>query len=91
MNVQASNLALVFGPQAESGKVVRVLWPFDVSESLGYRWVVRIWDEGDCVVPDSSLMALDIDPTQDSDARELLDPAGRAAWDRWSTGPNVKF
>jgi hypothetical protein len=34
MNVKASNLALVFGPQAEAGKVVRILWPFDVSEAL---------------------------------------------------------
>lgn len=47
MDVQASNLALVFGPENEAGKVVRVLWPFDIKEALGHRWVVRIRDESD--------------------------------------------
>ena len=35
MNVQVSNLALVFGAQAESGYVVKVLWHLDISEALG--------------------------------------------------------
>ena len=35
------------------------------------------------------MMALDIDPAQDPDAREFLDPAGQTAWDSWSTGPDV--
>ena len=47
MNVQASNLALIFGPETEAGKVVRVLWPFDISESVGHRSVVRMKGEGE--------------------------------------------
>lgn len=91
MNVQASNLALVFGPEAEAGKVVRVLWPFDISERVGHRWVVRIRNEGDCVIPDRSLMSLDCDPRRDPGARELLDDAEQAQWDRWLAPPNIKF
>ena len=91
MNVQASNLALVFGPENEAGKVVRVLWPFDVKEFAGQRWVVRIRDEGGCVIPDRSLMLLDCDPSRDPGARELLDDAGQAAWDRWFAPPNIDF
>lgn len=91
MNVRESNLALVFGPQDEAGKVVEVRWPFDVSATQGARWLVRICGEGDCVLPDSCLMPIDIDPANDPEARELLDAAGQAAWDRWSTPPNVDF
>lgn len=91
MNVQASNLALVFGPENEAGKVVRVLWPFDIKESFGYRWVVRIRNGGDCVIPDKSMMALDCNPRRDPDARELLDDAGQADWDRWFAPPNIDF
>lgn len=91
MNVQASTLALVFGPEAEAGKVVRVLRPFDVKEAAGHRWVIRIRDEGDCVIPDRSLMSLDCDPRRDPGARELLDDAGQAAWDRWFAPPNIDF
>lgn len=91
MNVQASDLALVFGPQDECGKFVTVKWPFDVDEEVGYRWIVRIEDEGDCVVPDAYMMSLDLDPLADPEARELLDSAGQVAWDRWSAGPDVNF
>ena len=91
MKVQASNLALVFCLRRSPAKVVRLLWPFDLPEDLGYRWVVRIWDEGDCVVRNASMMSLDLDPTEDPDARELLDPDGQAAWDRWAAGQNVYF
>ena len=91
MNVKASNLALVFGPEAEAGKVVCVLWPFDISERVGYRWVVRVRDEGDCVIADRSLMSLDCDPRRDPGARELLDDTGQAAWDRWFAPPKIEF
>lgn len=91
MNVQEGNLALVFGAETEAGKVVRVLWPFDVSARVGQRWVVRIQGEGDCVIPDRSLMSLDCDPRHDPEARELLDSAGQSAWDRWSALPDVEF
>ena len=91
MNVQASNLVLIFGPETEAGKDVRVLWPFDISESVGHRSVVRMKGEGECVVPDSSLMYLDVDPRGDPGARDLLDAAGQQAWDRWFAPPNVDF
>lgn len=91
MNVREGNLALVFGPENEAGQVVRVLWPYDVKEYVGQRWVVRIWDEGECVIPDRSLMALDVNPCSDPAARELLDDAGQAAWDRWFAPPNIDF
>ncbi len=56
--------------------MVRVLWLFDISERVGHRWVVRIRGEGDCVIPDRSLMSVDCDPRGDPDARELFDDAG---------------
>lgn len=91
MNVRAGNLALVFGPVNEAGKVVKVLWPFDVKDDVGQRWVVRIRNEGGCVIPDRSLMSLDCNPRSDPDARELLDHAGQADWDRWIAPPDIEF
>lgn len=91
MNVKSSNLALILGPEPKAGKVVRVLWPFDISERVGHRWVVRIRDEGDCVIADCSLMSLNCDPRRDPGARELLDDAGQAAWDRWFAPSNIEF
>lgn len=44
MNVQASNLALIFGPETEAGKVVRVLWPFRHQRARGTQ--VGRQDEG---------------------------------------------
>lgn len=91
MNVQANSLALIFGPEMEAGKVVRVLWPHDVVELMGYRWCVRIWAEGEAVMPDSSLMMLEVDPRGDPGARELLDETGKQAWDKWFAPPNIDF
>ena len=91
MNVEESDLALVFGPSKEAGKVVEVRRAFDVDARIGPRWVVRIWGDRDFILPDSDLMPLNIDPTQDPEAREILDEAGQAAWDHWSTPPNVDF
>ena len=31
MNVESNDVAFVFGPNQECGKVRRVLWPFDIS------------------------------------------------------------
>lgn len=91
MNVQENNLALVFGPEHVCGKVVRVLWPYDICEPFGHRWVVRFSGEGECVVPDTSLMALDVDPRSDTGARELLDDEGQKAWDKWFAPPGIDF
>lgn len=91
MNVQAGNLALVFGPERDAGKVVRVLWPHDVVEVLGYRWCVRFRGEGEGIIPDGSMMLLDVDPRGDPGARELLNEAGKVEWDRWFAPPNVDF
>lgn len=91
MNVQANNLAFVFGPELVCGKVVLVLWPHDVYDPLGHRWVVRIRDEGECVLPDASLMAMNVDPRFDPGARELLDDSGKQAWDRWFSPPDINF
>ena len=91
MNVQANTLALIFGPERDCGKLVRVLWPHDVCDPFGYRWIVRFKGEGECIMPDSSLMALDVDPRSDPGARELLDAAGQKAWDEWFSPPEVDF
>jgi len=89
MNVEANDLACVFGPCGESGMIGRVLWPHDVSSTLGFRWVVRFKTIGECIVADAHMMCLTVDPHQDPSARELLDSAGRLAWDRWSAPPAV--
>lgn len=91
MNVQVNNLALVFGPEHVCGKVVRVLWPHDICEPFGYRWVVWLEWKGEFIVPDSSLMALDIAPLSDPGARELLDADGQRAWDKWFSPPDINF
>ncbi len=91
INVQASNLSLAFGLEAESGKVARLLGPFDVKEAVGHRRVVRIRNEGDCLIPHRSLMSLDCNPSRDPGARELLDDAGQADWGRWISPPNIEF
>lgn len=70
---------------------MRVLWPFDISERVGHRWVVRLKGEGERVVPDSGLMSLDVDPRGDPGARDLLDAAVQKAWDRWFAPLNVDF
>ena len=82
MNLQASNLALIFGPEAEAGKAVRLLWPFDISERGGHRWIARIRGERDCVILHRSLMSLDCDPRSDPDALKLFEDAGQAGWDK---------
>ena len=89
MNVEANDLACVFGPCGESGMIGRVLWPHDVSEVFGQRWVVRFKTIGECIVADAYMMHLSVDPRQDPDARELLDRAGQVAWDLWSAPPEV--
>lgn len=91
MNVQANNLALVFEPEKDCGKLVRMVWPHDVCDHFGHRWVVRFKVEGECIMPDSSLMALDVDPRSDQGARELLDANGQQAWDQWFAPPDVDF
>ena len=91
MNVESSDVAFVFGPNAECGKVGRVLWPFDISPTLGRRWVMCFADIGHAVVADLHLLPLVLDPHQDPDARDLLDAEGRLAWDRWRTPPDVEF
>ena len=91
MNVDANDLACVFGPCGESGMVGRVLWPHGISNARGHLWIVRFKTIGEVIVADRHMMFLCIDPSKDPLARELLDEAGQEAWDKWSTPPAIDF
>ena len=91
MKVESSDVAFVFGPNQECGRVGRVLWPFDISPTLGHRCVVSFQDIGNAVVADLHLLPLVLDPHQDPDARDLLDAEGRLSWARWRAPPDVEF
>ena len=89
MNVKENDWALVVTPGPACGKLCRVLNPHDVQEQLGFRWNVRLGALQECVIPDSHLLALNLDPGADPEARALLDDQGKLAWDRWYTPPDV--
>lgn len=91
MNVEANDLACVFGLCGESGLVGRVLWPHGISSTRGHLWIVRFKTVGEVVVADRHMMRLSVDPAKDPSARELLDEAGQEAWDKWSAPPYVDF
>ena len=76
MNVEANDLACVFGPRGEPGLVGRVLWRHSIKNTRCHQWIVRFKTIGEAIVADLHLMCLAVYPAKDPSARVLLDEAG---------------
>ena len=90
MRVSEHTSALVMMPVNWCGRVVLVVHEAQVDPDLGMLWRCRSrGQEQD--LPELALFALELRGTEDPDARELLDDAGKQAWDAWHTPPDINF
>lgn len=81
---------LVIMPGIWCGRVVVALHEAGVNPDLGKLWRCRSKGQHEDL-PELALFALKLRGTEDPDARELLDEAGKKAWDTWHTPPDVDF
>lgn len=90
MRVSEQSSVLVIMPGRWCGRVVSALHETRVDPDLGMLWRCRSGgvDED---LPELALFALDLCGTEDPDARELLDDAGKQAWDAWHTPPDLEL
>lgn len=90
MSVSEHTSALVILPVVWCGRVVVALHQSRVDPDLGMLWRCRSEGQHEDL-PELALFALELRGTEDPDARELLDDAGKQAWDAWHTPPDVNF
>lgn len=90
MRVSERSNVLVIMPGRWCGRVVLALHETRVDPDLGMLWRCRSKCQHEDL-PELALFALELHGTEDPVARELLDDAGKQAWDAWHTPPDINF